>query len=152
MSPKCPTAERLRQVGSIISRPRSLMAVPQLDVLVVEDDALTSTLLVEGLHAVGLTTDVAGTVLEAKRLLSRERYSVVVLDLVLPDGTGFDILDFMKAEKLRIQVVVVTAADALLVERLDRSLVKTVIFKPFDVRAVTSYLRMLSMDRSRPVE
>lgn len=57
-----------------------------------------------------------------------------MLDLFLPDGTGFDIVEFIKSEKLLTpRMIVVNAADASLLKRLDRSLVKTVMFKPLDV-------------------
>src|SRR5947209_20238913 len=108
-----------------------MSVAPSLDVLVVEDDRALSELLVRSLHAASFTTDVAGDVVEAKRLLSRGSYAVLVLDLILPDGTGFDVLDFIKVGELPpVNIVVITAAEGSLLTRLDRSLVKTVMFKP----------------------
>lgn len=135
--------------GGDVSSQRS-MPPPRIDVLVVEDDGLMSALLVEGLHTLSLSTDVAGTVVEAKRLLARMDYAVVVLDLLLVDGTGFDVLDFMRTERLpTMQVVVVTAAEPALLEQLDRSRVKTVLFKPVDVQALAGYVRLLARNESR---
>src|SRR5436309_3248079 len=108
---------------------------PPLDVLVVEDDRLTCELLVHAIHEEGLTTDVAGTVVEAKRLLARGSYRVVVLDLILPDGTGFDVLEFIRTENLLpLPIIVTTAADASLLMRLDRTMVKSIMFKPLDTQ------------------
>jgi DNA-binding response OmpR family regulator len=117
---------------------------PHVDVLVVEDDRLVSELLVHALHAAQLTTDVAGDLLEAKRLLARGDYRILVLDLLLPGGTGFDLMDFIKSGKLlHPQIIVVTAADASLLTRLDRSLVKSVMFKPLDVQHFLAAVRSL---------
>jgi len=118
-------------------------------VLVVEDDRALSELLVRSLHAARLTTDVAGDVAEAKRLLSRGGYAVLVLDLILPDGTGFDVLDFIKARKLPpLNIVVITAADKSLLTRLDRSIVKTVMFKPIVLDQFMATVRALVSDQS----
>jgi DNA-binding response OmpR family regulator len=121
-----------------------------LDVLVVEDDRALSGLLVRSLHAAGFTTDVAGDVAEAKRLLSRGSYAVLVLGLILPDGTGFDLLDFIKAGELPpLNIVVIVAADRSVLMRLDRSMVKTVMFKPIALDHFVATVRALAFDQSK---
>jgi len=127
-----------------------MSVAPSVDVLVVEDDRSLSELLVRSLHAARFTTDVAGDVAEAKRLLSRGSYAVLVLDLILPDGTGFDVLDFIKARKLPpMNIVVITAADKSLLTRLDRSIVKTVMFKPIAPDNFVATVRALAFDQSK---
>jgi len=117
------------------------------DVLIVEDDRALLSVLVQSLHNVDLTTDVAGDVVEAKRLLAREAYAVVVLDLVLPDGSGVDVLDYIKAQKIApTNILAITAADAFLLARVDRSLVKTIMFKPIDVAHFVASVRALLRD------
>ena len=64
-----------------------MSSIPPLDVLVVENDRALAELLLRALHRAQLTTDVAGAVTEAKRLLARGSYKVLVLELILPDGT-----------------------------------------------------------------
>lgn len=127
-------------------------APPELDVLVVEDDRLISELLVHALHLAGLATDVAGDVLEAKRLLARGSYRTLVLDLILPDGTGFDVLQFIRAQKLPLlPIIVITAADAGLVRQIDRSMVKSVMFKPLDTQQFVDVVRAMALNRSNQV-
>jgi len=118
---------------------------PAVDVLLVEDDAGTSTLIVDALHGRNLTTDVAGDVFEAKRLLSRAAYTVVVVDLLLADGAGSEVIDFIKNIGLTsTQVVVVTAASPSLLGGVDRSIVKTLFFKPLNVEHFASYVQTLA--------
>jgi DNA-binding response OmpR family regulator len=124
-------------------------STPSPDVLIVEDDHALSHLLVLALREIGLTTDVADSVIEAKRLLSRAGYGVVILDLILADGTGFDVLDFIRSEKLMpLKIIVITAADASLLVRLDRSMVKSVMFKPLDLNHFLDFVRVLALDHS----
>lgn len=55
----------------------------------------------------------------------------------------------MKAEQLPpTQIVVVTKADPTVLMRLDRSAVKTVMFKPVDAEQLAACIRMLALTRS----
>jgi len=123
--------------------------LPSVDVLVVEDDHLSSKLLLHVLRSADLTTDVAGTVVEAERLLARGSYRVLVLDLNLPDGTGSDVLAFIKSEHLpAMHIMVVTAADPANLAGLDRTMVKSVMFKPLDMRHFIDAVRAMALDRT----
>ena len=70
-----------------------------IHVLVVEDDLHLQAAMVAFLKAdnAALTIDVAGSVAEAKKRLALKEYSVVVLDIGLPDGGGFEVLDAIRA-------------------------------------------------------
>ena len=77
-------------------------------VWVVEDDARTRDLLRRGLEREGLAVVEARTVAEARALLGGPAPALVLLDLLLPDGTGFDLLGALGAD---VPVVVLTAKD-----------------------------------------
>ena len=125
-------------------------AIPAVDVLLVEDDAVLVTLLTHALHLRSLTTDVAGDVLDATRLLARNIYRVVVIDVLLPGGTGFDIVDFIRTTGVQsTHVVAVTAADPEMLGRLDRDVVKTLFFKPLNVEHLASYVQTLAAQSGR---
>jgi DNA-binding NtrC family response regulator len=124
---------------------RPTTPLPAVDILLVEDDNVLVTLLGHALHARQLTTDVAGDADEARRLLSRGSYKVIVLDMVLAHGTGFEVLDFIQTMSPRPpHVVVATGTDPSTLRSLDRNLVKTVFFKPLDVAYVASYVQTLA--------
>ena len=74
--------------------------------------AALSALLVDVFHEKGLSTDVAGDVIEAKRLLARNDYRVVLLDFILPDGNGSDVIDFIKAQQMPQPVSTESAVDS----------------------------------------
>jgi DNA-binding response OmpR family regulator len=112
---------------------RTLMESPLgLRVLVVEDDFAIRNLVKAVLSRANIRTEEAGDGEEALRLLSSQHYDVVVLDLMLPEVSGFELL-----ERIRQQchgcVVVLTAAADHEIENLPRDLVFGVIRKPFNV-------------------
>ena len=62
-------------------------------VLVVEDDEATATFLADNLAADGYKVAVAAGVREGLRAIEVRRPSLVVLDLLLEDGNGLELLD-----------------------------------------------------------
>jgi len=81
-------------------------------VLVVDDDAGIRELLASSLefagHRVLLATDAA----TALRALRQEHADVVVLDVMLPDADGFDMLRLVRSQGDETPVVFLTARDA----------------------------------------
>ena len=78
-------------------------------VLVVDDEADIRELLDLTLARMGLSADCAGTVAEARRFLERERYSLCLTDMRLPDGEGLDIVRLIGANYGETPVAVITA-------------------------------------------
>ncbi len=85
-------------------------------VLHVEDDA--------DLHRIIATIgrdvadfDLARSLAEARRKLAREHYSLVVLDIGLPDGSGWDLLPLLKALDPEPPVIVLSGAEPTQVQR-----------------------------------
>ena len=68
-------------------------------VLVVEDDHLLNHTLCYNLNAARYTVDSALTKQEAKDFLTKQDYDLIVLDVNLPDGNGFD---FCREAKLSL--------------------------------------------------
>jgi DNA-binding response OmpR family regulator len=66
-------------------------------VLVVDDSLTVRMDLTEALVAAGLSAIPCATLAEARRELAHAGVSVVILDLVLPDGDGLDLLRELKA-------------------------------------------------------
>jgi two-component system response regulator RegA len=126
-------------------------SLAEIDVLVVEDSVAVSATIAHALQQKGLTTDVAGDVTEAKRLLSRMRYKAMILDLVLPDGRGGDVLEFIRTAELpRLPVIVITGSfsDGSVFANLDRSMVKSILFKPNDPQDVADFVYRLTRPTS----
>jgi two-component system, NtrC family, sensor kinase len=68
-----------------------------VDVLVVDDSLTVRMDLAEALGAAGLGVEACATAEEARSALSREPFGVAILDVLLPDGDGIDLLREIRA-------------------------------------------------------
>ncbi len=76
-------------------------------VLMIEDDDTLRAVAAAALRDSGYHVDVASNGGEALlRLEEREDYDAIVLDLRLPDTDGFEIIDYIKANRPSVRVVV----------------------------------------------
>ncbi|EFO78963.1 response regulator receiver [Oscillochloris trichoides DG-6] len=81
--------------------------------MLIEDDLVLQVSLSAMLRREGYTLLVARSVAEAHTLLEREHPIVVLLDLGLPDGSGFDVLNEINQSPDRPLVIVTTANDSM---------------------------------------
>lgn len=81
-------------------------------ILLLEDDVSLIDGLVYSLKKNEFDVEVARTVCEAKQYLSElDRYDLLILDVTLPDGTGFDVCERVRKEKQQIPIIFLTASD-----------------------------------------
>ena len=84
-----------------------------MKILVIEDDALLLQGLILAMQSEGYVCDGVSTAHEAALSLASNHYSLVVLDLGLPDEDGLHFLARMRREKFSQPVLILTARDAL---------------------------------------
>jgi CheY-like chemotaxis protein len=109
---------------------------PTRRVLVVDDDKDVRDILFSVLQTRGIHADSATNGREALELIGQHPYVVVVLDLMMPEIDGFGVLDALQASGTMPVVLVVTAADQGLIDRLDATLIHGLIRKPFDPQEI----------------
>ena len=80
-------------------------------ILVVEDDLALSTGLCFELDAAGYASLPAYNCAKARYLFSKERPDLVLLDINLPDGNGFDLCKEIKGQAPELPVIFLTAND-----------------------------------------
>lgn len=112
-----------------------------MKILLVEDNEAIIMGLEYLLSQEGYQVGTAKCVEEADRLLAREDYSLVLLDIALPDGDGFDLCRKIKRES-RIPVIFLTAKEEEtdVVKGFDLGADDYVI-KPFRNRELVSRIR-----------
>ncbi len=113
-------------------------------VLVVEDDEVLMNGLQVGLAMNGYTVDAVGTCAEAEVALLANAFDAVVLDLMLPDGSGLDLLTRMRKRDMTHPVLLLTARDTVSdrVAGLDAG-ADDYLGKPFDLDEAAARLRAL---------
>jgi two-component system, OmpR family, copper resistance phosphate regulon response regulator CusR len=78
-------------------------------VLIVEDEPLIARFLARGLRSEGYTVGVAGNGEIAIRRLEQRACDLVILDLMLPDVDGFEVLREVSGRRLGVPVLVLSA-------------------------------------------
>ncbi len=122
---------------------RPVASKPAYRALVVEDDPAIRRLVEKLLTRLKIEIDVAGDGRTAIDKLRAKHYSVLVLDLMVPELNGFEIIDLIKQENMNVPVAVVSAVSQQALTRLDLDVVKLVISKPFDVDEFTKAILAL---------
>jgi two-component system OmpR family response regulator len=120
------------------------MNQPQVEarLLVVEDDPNILELLAASLRFAGFEVTTASTGSEGVTTALRVRPDLVVLDVMLPDLDGFEVIKLMRAEGARIPVVFLTARDTT--EDKIRGLTlggDDYVTKPFSLEELTARIR-----------
>lgn len=110
-------------------------------ILIVEDDAMIASGLSYALEQEGFETVVAASVAEAKKAFAPGVFSLAILDLTLPDGTGYELCKLIK-EREDLPILFLTARDdeVSVVMGLDMG-ADDYITKPFRVRELISRIK-----------
>jgi len=81
-------------------------------ILLVEDDELLAESLAELLDDAGYRTDISPSSRSASALSASEEYTLVILDLGLPDGSGLSLLSDWRDAKWSVPILILTARDS----------------------------------------
>lgn len=84
-----------------------------MHILLVEDDLDLGRSLQQALKAEGLSSEWLRRVVDAQQVLDESRFDCVLLDLTLPDGSGFDLLARWRRVGISTPIVVITARSGL---------------------------------------
>ena len=82
-------------------------------VLLVEDDANTVRFVRQGLAEHGFVPDIADTVALGVRLGKERDYDLIVLDVMLPGGEGWNVLRELREAGRQAPVIFLTARDSI---------------------------------------
>ncbi len=80
-------------------------------ILIIEDEITLNKTLAEGLNEFNYQTDVAENLKDGEYFISIRNYDLVLIDWMLPDGTGLDIIPQVKEKSPRTAAVILSARD-----------------------------------------
>lgn len=114
-------------------------------VLIVEDDPILADGLAVGLKLHGVSAEVVGSCADGRHALCAGEFDAIVLDIMLPDGSGLDILAGLRAAGDRRPTLLLTALD----ETPDRIMgldagADDYLGKPFDLDELAARLRAIA--------
>jgi DNA-binding response OmpR family regulator len=113
-------------------------------ILVVEDDPVLLDGLKAGLGLVGATVDAVSCCADGLAALATTSFDAVVLDLMLPDGSGLDLLSNIRAAGNTTPVLLLTALDEVVdrIKGLDAG-ADDYLGKPFDLDELAARVRAI---------
>jgi two-component system, OmpR family, response regulator RegX3 len=119
--------------------------------LIVEDDIFLRNGLCDLLRQDGYSVDCAGTCREARRFTDENSYRLIILDIMLPDGSGFDLCAGWRGAGIDAPILFLTARDEEIeiVRGLDAG-GDDYVTKPFRLLELLSRIRVL-LRRHRPL-
>ncbi|MEO8379297.1 MAG: response regulator [Acidobacteriota bacterium] len=112
----------------------------KISLLIVDDDRAIRDLLARIAEREGFAVDTARDGFEALEMMAVKNYKLAVVDLMMPRLSGYELLQRISTFDPRPTVIVATAMTNSDVATLDDSMVRRVIRKPFDIRAVAEAL------------
>jgi two-component system alkaline phosphatase synthesis response regulator PhoP len=108
-------------------------------VLVIDDETVVGTILRYAFDVDGHETVVAGDGSTGIEMAHSEHPDVIVLDLMMPDVTGYDVLEVLRGDDETKDLPIVVLTAVTMQRERERCLSKgadAVLIKPFDPREV----------------
>jgi DNA-binding response OmpR family regulator len=115
------------------------MSMPS-KILLVEDDAMIASGLVYALEQEGYAVTHGKTVREAQSALANGRFDLALLDMQLPDGTGFDVHETLKSTDTAVIFLTVIDDEGNIVRAFEGG-AEDYITKPFRLRELLARVK-----------
>ncbi len=115
---------------------------PNAQILVVDDDGEIRKLLARYMQEQGFRVQVASKCAEVREKIATNRIDLIILDVMLPDGSGLDLCRDLRATRSNIPIILLTA----LKEDIDRIIGLEIgaddyLGKPFNPRELVARMR-----------
>src|SRR5689334_2945053 len=115
-----------------------------MKILLVEDEPKLNQFVKKGLEQSGYSVDSTTNGSNAIEMAAVTNYDLVILDLMLPGQSGFEVLDNMKRFNIKIPVMILSALNGSehVIEGLDKGAIDYVK-KPFDFGEFLARVRVI---------
>lgn len=113
-------------------------------ILVIEDEKKTAAFLAKGLQEQNFSVDIAGDGVTGTELARKNRYDLVVVDVMLPNKDGWAVVTELRKDQTTIPILILTARDSLSdrVKGLDLG-ADDYLVKPFEFPELLARIRSL---------
>ena len=122
-----------------------------MNILIVEDNRDLVQVLTEGFNELEFSVDSAFDGIEGLNKIRKNDYDCVVLDIMLPEMDGYELIGRMREEGKDTPVIMLTAKDSIedRVEGLNRG-ADDYLGKPFDFRELVARVNAVTRRRTEP--
>ncbi|HVS31024.1 MAG TPA: response regulator [Thermoanaerobaculia bacterium] len=125
---------------------------PDSQVLIADADPVVSQQILKRLHGAGIASDAVANGRSALEKLRGGRYSLVLLDMSLPQVAVEPIVEYLSAVPLSRRPVIVVLDRAYEARSLDVDLVQIVLRKPCDLTRLSEIVGSCVASAVRPDE
>jgi DNA-binding response OmpR family regulator len=84
-----------------------------MKLLIIEDNRELAENIQRFLVREGYVCEVCYSHFDAQKKITAYQYDCIILDIMLPDGSGLNILQFMKTEKIESSILIISAKNSL---------------------------------------
>jgi len=121
-------------------------------ILLVEDDRNLADIVSSGLEEQDIRVTVAHTFADGKMEAVLNTFDVLVLDVMLPGGSGFDLCKYLRGREIATPILMLTARNAVddRVAGLESG-ADDYLAKPFAFRELVARLRALARRKAAPI-
>jgi DNA-binding response OmpR family regulator len=126
----------------------------QLNILVIEDDLVYADFVAETLRRVGHEVAIASTAAAARDHAQALRADAVILDLGLPDESGYDLARALRKDLLQPSAIIILLTADLYPQRdlADAVGIDIVLTKPVEADVVRGMIDLIRGRRKRRLE
>lgn len=111
-------------------------------ILLVEDDTMIASGILYALESEGYETNHATRIKDARSLIEHYNFDLAIIDMQLPDGTGFDVSEIFKNNDTSVIFLTVVDDENTIVRAFDEG-AQDYIVKPFRIRELLARVRRI---------
>ena len=111
-------------------------------ILLLEDDTMIASGILYALETEGYETNHATGIKDAGNLIEQYNFDLAIIDMQLPDGTGFDVSEIFKNNATSVIFLTVVDDENTIVRAFDEG-AQDYIVKPFRIRELLARVRRI---------
>ena len=111
-------------------------------ILLLEDDTMIASGILYALETEGYETNHATRIKDARSLIEHYNFDLAIIDMQLPDGTGFDVSEIFKNNATFVIFLTVMDDENTIVRAFDEG-AQDYIVKPFRIRELLARVRRI---------
>lgn len=111
-------------------------------IFLMEDDTMIASGIIYALETEGYETKHATTIKDARGLIENYDFDLAIIDMQLPDGTGFDVSEMFKNTATSVIFLTVVDDENTIVRAFDEG-AQDYIVKPFRIRELLARVRRI---------
>lgn len=111
-------------------------------ILLLEDDTMIASGILYALESEGYKTNHATRIKDARSLIEHYNFDLAIIDMQLPDGTGFDVSEIFQNTATSVIFLTVVDDENTIVRAFDEG-AEDYIVKPFRIRELLARVRRI---------